>query len=814
MDASVGRPDEQGLGLHALGTIVVERSGRIVAWSKEAARLLARPAEDVLGLPLRELLAVGAQWAPEQSTRLPQPGAGRTQLRGAGGEAVEVIFWAEATGGEAGLWLINFVPAPLGTEWRQGVALLRALLDQHEIGISLRDADLRLERTNITSGMFGAPAMESAGQFDDVVWARDAAEAEAILTEVLRTGVPVISQQHRWQSGQIPPQDRTVSVSAFRLEETPGDPSGVAVIVEDVTEQERIRRQRELLHSAATRIGFSLDVRDAAQALADVVHEVCDLVTVDLTEHVLTGDQLSTVLRGDPPMVRAAVAVRGRWPESLPHVGETFPPLPDSPQVRELLQGRPIVETGQDIVRPLGEDETLIRRLVPEGAHSLVASPLFARGLMLGVVSGWRTAHSPAFDDGEVQLLGEISSRAALGIDNARRYAYEHRTALALQQQLLPRAVTDLTAAHTVGAYSPAGGSGRSAGRLGRGAGVGGDWFDVIALPSLRVAFVVGDVVGHGLPAAAGMGRLRTAVQNFASLELEPAEVLAHMEDLVQRMAAETSTNDSDTSGATCMFAVYDPITRQCTFASAGQPAPVFVQPDGSTEQLDIPPGPPLGVGWMAYESTTVTLEPGGILALFTDGLLELEPYAGGAAVHRVKERLVELWRDDYSLEQIGAELLEAADRTETRDDIAVLLARINAVDSGSVVSWDFPGEAGSVAKARALAARQLEVWGLTELTFTTELVVSELVTNAVRYAWGPIRVRLIRDEVLTCEVSDPSNTQPRLIRAAGTDEGGRGMFIVAQCTTRWGARYVSQGKTIWTEQPLPPGRKPANSTP
>ncbi|GHJ40796.1 SpoIIE family protein phosphatase [Streptomyces sp. TS71-3] len=794
METPIGLPDDQGFCLPALALAVVDRSGSIVGWSSQAERLLNLPSSAVSDLPVDGLLAAGAQWAPREMTGLPRPGPGRTRLRHADGGDVEIVFWVEAMGGEAGLLLIHFVAAEAAVEWGQGVALLRTLLDQQEVGISLRDTHLRLERTNITSGMFGAAAPEPGETPDeDVVWAEDTAEAEAILGEVLDTGVPVVSREHQWRSGQTPSQDRTVSVSAFRMADARSEPSGVTEIVRDVTEQDRIRRQRELLHSASSRIGFSLDVNEIAQALADVVLGNSDLVTVDLNATMFSGDVMAPAFRGDTTLVRAAFAGVDHWPEGMLGVGESQPRMPDTTEVEEVREGHPVRLTRDEVIHAMDGNDNLTRLFVPDDAHSLVVSPVFARGMMLGAICAWRTGNSPAFDDDEVRLLGDIGSRAALGVDNARRYAYEHRTALGLQEGLLPRAVSDLTPAHTVGAYAPAGGRNE----------VGGDWFDVIELPSLRVAFVVGDVVGRGLPAAAGMGRLRTAVQNFALLELEPAEVLTRIEDLVQRLAAETPTIRSDTSGATCLYAVYDPTTRQCTFANAGQPAPLLVRPDGHSEQLDVPPGPPLGVGGMPYQSTTITLEPGGILALFTDGLLELEPYTAADGANRVEQRLAELYREGRSLEQMGDHLLEPTTRTELRDDIAVLLARTNAVDPDSVATWEFPAEAASVAAGRSAAARQLDAWGLPELAFTTELIVSELVTNAVRHAWGPIGVRLIRDEVLICEVSDPSNTQPRLMRAGDTDEGGRGLFIVAQCTSRCGCRYASQGKTMWTEQSL-----------
>jgi len=340
--------------------------------------------------------------------------------------------------------------------------------------------------------------------------------------------------------------------------------------------------------------------------------------------------------------------------------------------------------------------------LVPANAQGLLVSPLTARGLTLGAVAAWRTGQSDPFDETDVTLLSEISSRAALGIDNARRYTREHRAAVTLQQRLLPRATTDTTAAETTGIYRPASG----------GVGLGGDWFDVIQLPSLRVAFVVGDVIGHGLAAAATMGRLRTAIQTFADLEQEPEEVLSHVENLVQRLAAEAPAGQRDTVGATCLYAVYDPATGRCTLASAGMPPPLVVLPDGSTELLDVSPAPPLGVGGMPFGSTTVDLPPGSVLALYTDGMLGLDDVDAHEGLRRLRSVLAEQYRPGRDLDEIGHALLAGAHDRPPRDDIALLLARTRAVPPGNIATWRFPAEAASVSKAREAASRQLAAWG------------------------------------------------------------------------------------------------------
>ena len=362
---------------------------------------------------------------------------------------------------------------------------------------------------------------------------------------------------------------------------------------------------------------------------------------------------------------------------------------------------------------------------------------------------------------------------------------------MALQQSLLPPATTDTPAAETAGVYLPAGG----------GADVSGDWYDAIALPSLRLALVAGDVIGHGIPASATMGRLRAAIQTLADLELEPDELLTRTADLVQRLAAEARSGDHDIVGATCLYAVYDPITRRCTMASAGHPPPVLVRPDGTTEAVAISPGPPLSLSGMPYETTTIDLQPGSILALYTDGLTDPRADDNEDGLGRLIHALAASCRPDRALDETGRALLADLVDEEPPDDAALLLARTRAIPAKDTAHWEIPADPAAVCEARAWATRQLATWGLDDLAFTTELIVSELVTNAIRYGHPPSELRLIRHNNLVCEVTDSSSTQPRLRRAHTTDEGGRGLFLVAQLGARWGCRHGQNHKTIWSEQ-------------
>jgi ABC-type multidrug transport system ATPase subunit/anti-sigma regulatory factor (Ser/Thr protein kinase) len=361
--------------------------------------------------------------------------------------------------------------------------------------------------------------------------------------------------------------------------------------------------------------------------------------------------------------------------------------------------------------------------------------------------------------------------------------------AVSLQRSLLPHGLPEQDALDVGYRYLPAQ------------AGVGGDWFDVIPLPGARVALVVGDIVGHGMHAAATMGRLRTAVHNFSMLDLPPDDLLAHLDDLVVRIDKDESgpgATGTTISGATCLYAIYDPVARTCELARAGHLPPALVRPDGTAEFLDVPAGPPLGLGGLPFEAVERRLPEGSQLVLYTDGLVEDRSRDIDVGLELLRTALRGRDRTpDQTCDAVFAELLPQ----NPRDDIALLVARTRGVAADRVAGWDVPQDPAAVAEVRRAATGQLERWGLEDLTFTTELLLSELITNAIRYAGGPIQVRLIKDRSLICEVGDASSTAPHLRYAATTDEGGRGLFLVAQLAEQWGTRYTPAGKIIWTEQ-------------
>ncbi|GAB3002676.1 hypothetical protein GCM10023080_080440 [Streptomyces pseudoechinosporeus] len=243
-------------------------------------------------------------------------------------------------------------------------------------------------------------------------------------------------------------------------------------------------------------------------------------------------------------------------------------------------------------------------------------------------------------------------------------------------------------------------------------------------------------------------------------------------------------------------------MSQRCTLTRAGHPQPAIVRPDGTAEFVDLPSGPPLGVGDMPFETTELEPPESSQLVLYTDGLIEDRFHDIDDGFERLRGVLATPGRPP---EETCEAVLDAMLPARPSDDIALLVARTRALGPEQVAQWEqLPSDPAVVTRARAAVTRQLSAWDLDELAFTTELVAGELVTNAIRHETGPVQLRLLRDRALICEVSDGNSTSPRLRRATTEDEGGRGLFLVAQLTERWGTRYTSTGKIIWTEQALP----------
>ncbi|MEU5345942.1 SpoIIE family protein phosphatase [Streptomyces sp. NPDC020766] len=588
--------------------------------------------------------------------------------------------------------------------------------------------------------------------------------------------------------------DRLLAINQ-RPTDLKGGPAGSVATLRDSTElralsgkAEVAREHLKLLYDAGVGIGTGLDVTRTAEELAEVaVPRFADYVTVDLADAVLSGEEPEA---GTDLRRTAFSGIRKDAP--LYPVGERIRFVASTPQARSIGTGRAVVEPSlREAPGWLAQDLERTAQVVEYGIHSLIIVPVRVGHLVMGVVNFWRSEKPEPFDAEELALAEELVARAAVSIDNARRYTREHTMAVTLQRSLLPRNLPEQSALDIAYRYLPAQ------------AGVGGDWFDVLPLSGARVALVVGDVVGHGLHAAATMGRLRTAVHNFSALDLPPDELLGLLDELVGRIDQDEAAEDSSAAitGATCLYAVYDPTSRKCTVARAGHPPPAVVSPDGSVELPDVPAGPPLGLGGLPFETAELTLEEGSRLVLYTDGLVEDRERDIDVGLELLRTALAGAGR---SPEDTCQGVLNALLPDRPSDDIALIVAGTRALGADRIAEWRVPSDPAAVGEVRASVTRQLTEWGLDDLSFATELMLSELVTNAIRYGTGPIRVRMLRDRSLICEVFDGSNTSPHLRYAASTDEGGRGLFLVAQLAERWGTRYTPAGKVIWTEQPLP----------
>ncbi|MEU7281470.1 SpoIIE family protein phosphatase [Streptomyces sp. NPDC045431] len=578
-----------------------------------------------------------------------------------------------------------------------------------------------------------------------------------------------------------------------------GGQAGSVVTLRDTTElaavtgRAQLARERlKLLFDAGARMGSTLDVTRTAEELAEVsVPHFADVVTVELLEPVLRGEEPPEVGPGAASeagieMRRTACAgLEGN--HSLHPVGEPVRFPPAGPVATAVTSGRAVLDTAPNTAD------------APDpGFHSLLAVPIRARGALLGVAAFRRAGASPPFEEQDKAFAEELATRAAVAIDNARRYTREHSMTVTLQRSLLPRGVPEQNALDVAYRYLPAQ------------AGVGGDWFDVIPLSGARVALVVGDVVGHGVHAAATMGRLRTAVHNFSTLDLPPDELLTRLDELVAHIDANETAGDvragdvhdgDGVTGATCLYAVYDPVSGRVAAATAGHLGPAVVHPDGTVDFPELPVSPPLGLSAsLPFESRELVLPEGSHLVLYTDGLVEDRGRDLETGLDILRDALTGTGRTP---EDTCAAAIEALVPARPRDDIALLVARTRRLDPANVAHWEVDRDPSAVAPVRAACARRLAEWGLEDIGFATELVLSELLTNAIRYGAEPITVRLLRDRTLICEVADASSTSPHLRRAKTTDEGGRGLFLVAQYTERWGTRYTPAGKVIWAEQSL-----------
>ena len=547
-----------------------------------------------------------------------------------------------------------------------------------------------------------------------------------------------------------------------------------------------------LLDGAFRRMGDALDIDQMARELTNiVVPHFCNSAGLLILESLVGDDEFpAQATGGSRPVRRLAVAHDDgdpSWDAAFP-TGEILHYPPDTPYTQCLETAQTVCEF-IDAARATQIAKAWLRRPVARllSGVSMLLLPLVARESMLGFFVCLRKVGYRRFDAYDIEIGTEFAARAAIFIDSARRYSRERATALTLQRSMLPTGLSAPSSVEVRHRYLP--GSELIE--------VGGDWYESIALPGGRVALVVGDVAGHGVRAAVTMGRLRTAIHTLAMLELPPAETLQQLDELMQELGAR------EPHFATCVYAIFDAVTGSCELASAGHLPPLLVRPDGSNEFLDVLPSPPLGIGTGPIQSRVLDIEDGSLLVLYTDGLVEKRT----ADIDEGLSRLRGIFGPGSAarpLEDLCKATLDGVYADHQRDDIAVLIARLRRIPADQHVSWKLPAELTSARKARSLIRRPLRRWDLAELIPTAELLVSELVTNAVRYAQGRIGLRLVVEGGLVCEVLDDSAALPRLRHPGEEDERGRGLQIVSQVAQRWGTRRTPAGKVVWCELPLP----------
>ncbi|MFF2040384.1 SpoIIE family protein phosphatase [Kitasatospora sp. NPDC058170] len=550
------------------------------------------------------------------------------------------------------------------------------------------------------------------------------------------------------------------------------------------------QQRLSLINEASTRIGTTLDLHRTAEELVEVViPRFADFVTVDLRDAVLSGEEPGPMPHDGSVLMRA-VAVGELGPEgtmaaAADQIGETS--MSAQVYAESLRTGRSILvsEVDEAALRRIVASPDRVQPGLDAGVHSYLMVPLLARGLVLGGAEFIRIRNPLPFGPADRALAEEFAARTALAMDNGRLYRRERDTALMLQRSLLPQEIHRTPGLEIAYRYLPSSVVSE----------VGGDWFDVVPLSSGRVALVVGDVMGHGIRAAATMGQLRTVARTLITLDLDPTRVLHRLD--------EATTAIGEGQFATCVCAVYDPVDRLCTAACAGHLPPVLADTEGRAELVEMPPGAPLGVGGVPFESVEFTLPEEGILALYTDGLVERRGRDLDTGLQLLCRTIA---NRRGSLEQTcDAVLAELTGRT-SEDDIAIILAQVQPVGTDRIATLPLTGDHAMVAHSRRFTRETLAAWGLDALADWAELLTSELITNALVHAGSPTQLRLFCNRVLTIEVADQESEAPRIRRAREEDEGGRGMHLVNELAHRWGSRRTRDGKVVWFELELPPG--------
>ncbi|MDI1454164.1 SpoIIE family protein phosphatase [Streptomyces sp. ATE26] len=750
----------------------LDEAGRVLEWHRAAQEAFGRSAEEAVGRTavslLREITAGGP--AGRARPEAMRPLLVRPVLTD-GTLEWEVSATAEAASGE-------------------DLAILRAMFAHSPVGLHVLDDRLRIVRVNTATRTLRGTAVDRlpGRVFSRAYGLADPAQEEAAARRVLETGRAELNRIVRVTPGAAGGEHRIYSVSYVRLENAGGDVLGLVASAVDVTEREHALWRLSVVDEVRRRVGGRLDVLSTCQEFVDaVVPRFSGIAVVEVVEEVVRGEAPPVVPVGrEVPLRRAAF----RGVVSAYPLGEVRRLPYGTPFSRVLTDLRPrLVRVAEDSLW-LAADPPRADAIRASGAHSLIVAPLALRGAALGVASFYRHRDEEPFQDADVALAADVCAHAALCIDNARRYARERTIAATVQRRLLPQRPPAQATVEPAHLHLPAPEG-------------GGAWFDVIGMAGARTALVVGEVAGHGMAAATTMGQLRTVIQSLAALDLAPDELMARLSDTAARLAAERAALPAgdplhrEPLTASCLIAVYDPIDLTCTFVRAGLSEPVVVPPHGAPKVVPVPAGPLLaGPGNAPFPATTVDLPAGSTVAIGTRVVAQdvLAPSA----------RLRALF-DEHAhrpLPDLCDAIAYAVSDGRRTEDALLLLGRTSALPADRVFGCALPPGPEAGPFARAEARRRLREWGVDqEVAFTSELIVSELVGNAVRYGEPPMRLRLICNGMLTCEVSDSAMSAPHVQHARTSDETGRGLFIVAALADDWGIRYQAEGKTVWAQQ-------------
>lgn len=776
---------EQLLGIARLAVIVLDDQGRVSHWNRVADELFGVPPETAIGRQLRALLRL-----PQEHREAFAPGGPRIRHVWTGVCLVPRVD--DGVLHEIAWWVYPLVGP--GSARVLAVAADAQRLRDEGPGLALGDVVLVPPPRTPLTGEGGVrvlrvePTLYQVTADGDALLSRRLGEllplmgpdgSDSIVRQVLGRGYPAVNVSvtlrlpfaSYWGSAPRVKRVRTVDVE-------PGTLAGGA--------HDRL----DLLNDAGARIVETLDPSQTAKALCDaLVPRFADFAGVHLIERVVSEQEFPGA-SPDESTKTARVAVThndepGRWDDVVP-VGEVFRLPPGTPFLKCMTTGRSVNvprvsgTAARQISAQFGDRN--LRPLI-EG-RALMIAPLIARGTVFGNVLVMRRPGRPPFDEPDVATAEELARRAAVCIDNGRLYRREARAAAELQRSMLPAAPPIVPGAQICYRYVPAGEAVR----------VGGDWFDAIPLPGGRLALVVGDVMGHGLTSAAIMGQLRTAVRTLAAQDLPPGLLLRQLDDLARRLG--------DDYIATCVYAVYDPVARRCEVAAAGHLPPVVVSPYGAPTLIRVPAGAPIGVGGVAFETVEFDLEDDSLLVMYTDGLVERRGQSLDAGLTALCDHLA---GPAKPLESVCDAVLDGLDYVDRRDDdIALLAVRCEGIPDEDVKSWTFDADPANVQDTRRSTRETLAEWGMADLVDQVELMVSELVTNAVLHGAGDIGLRLIRAGALLCEVRDDGNDLPYLCHADTTDEHGRGLQLVTALADRWGTNRTPTGKVVWFECALP----------